>query len=233
MSVCLCVACSRVRGTPCQGLCSWSSWYSSDIPPPRLHRASLAGAAGAAGTASAQPHLAGVAPRVPMTLDLTPVASNQLSAQQPTFMQDATAASLNTLSSRSSVSLENAFLSQTPLNTLNGSLVSSLSRQNSSMSRTSTLSRQQTLTSPSVAFGGGALGQAGPLLLDKTPKVMADVAWPLKPNPPRLTSALPAHAGGGAVFACGYAPRQQSRRFWKFSCRGWAVVRPGGHWCNN
>ena len=138
-----------------------------------------------------------------MTLDLTPVASNQLSAQQPTFMQDATAASLNTLSSRSSVSLENAFLSQTPLNTLNGSLVSSLSRQNSSMSQTSTLPRQQTFTSPSVAFGGGALGQAGPLLLDKTTKVMADVAWPLKPNPPRLTSALPAHAGGALSLPAG------------------------------
>ena len=95
----------------------------------------MAGAASAVGTASAQPYLAGVTPRVPMTLDLTPVASNQLSAQQPTFMQGATAASLNTLlSSRSSVSLENAFLSQTPLNTLNGSLVSSLSRQNSSVS---------------------------------------------------------------------------------------------------
>ena len=170
----------------------------------------MAGAASAVGTASAQPYLAGVTPRVPITLDLTPVASNQLSAQQPTFMQDATAASLNTLSSRSSVSLENAFLSQTPLNTLNGSLVSSLSRQNSSVSeresesglfkcqvsRTSTLSRQQTLTATPVAFGGGALGQAGPLLLDKAPSVMADVAWPLKPNPQRLTSALPAHAGG-------------------------------------
>ena len=157
----------------------------------------MAGAASAVGTASAQPYLAGVTPRVPITLDLTPVASNQLSAQQPTFMQGATAASLNTLlSSRSSVSLENAFLSQTPLNTLNGSLVSSLSRQNSSVSQTSTLSRQQTLTSPPVAFGGGALGQAGPLLLDKAPSVMADVAWPLKPNPQRLTSALPAHAGG-------------------------------------
>ena len=117
-----------------------------------------------------------------MTLDLTPVASNQLSAQQPTFMQDATAASLNTLK---------------------GSLVSSLSRQNSSMSQTSTLSRQQTFTSPSVAFGGGALGQAGPLLLDKTTKVMADVAWPLKPNPPRLTSALPAHAGGALSLPAG------------------------------
>ena len=169
-----------------------------------------------------------------MTLDLTPVASNQLSAQQPTFMQGATAASLNTLlSSRSSVPLENAFLSQMPRNTLNGSLVSSLSRQNSSVSereresglfklvsslsrqnssvsereresglfkcqvsQTSILSRQQTLTSTPVAFGGGALGQAGPLLLDKAPSVMADVAWPLKPNPQRLTSALPAHAGG-------------------------------------
>ena len=171
----------------------------------------MAGAASAFGTASAQPYLAGVTPRVPMTLDLTPVASNQLSAQQPTFMQGATAASLNTLlSSRSSVSLENAFLSQTPLNTLNGSLVSSLSRQNSSVSereresglfkcqvsQTSILSRQQTLTSTPVAFGGGALGQAGPLLVDKAPSVMADVAWPLKPNPQRLTSALPAHAGG-------------------------------------
>ena len=157
----------------------------------------MAGAASAVGTASAQPYLAGVTPRVPMTLDLTPVASNQLSAQQPTFMQGATAASLNTLlSSRSSVSLENAFLSQTPLNTLNGSLVSSLSRQNSSVSQTSTLSRQQTLTATPVAFGGGALGQAGPLLVDKAPSVMADVAWPLKPNPQRLTSALPAHAGG-------------------------------------
>lgn len=157
----------------------------------------MAGAASADGTASAQPHLAVVTPRVPMTLDLTPVASNQLSAQQLTFMQGATAASLNTLlSSRSSVSLENAFLSQTPLHTLNGSLVSSLSRQNSSVSQTSTLSRQQTFTSRPVAFGGGALGQAGPLLLDKAPSVMADVAWPVKPNPQRLTSALPAHAGG-------------------------------------
>jgi hypothetical protein len=166
----------------------------------------LAGAASAFGTASAQPYLAGVTPRVPMTLDLTPVASNQLS---------------------------NAFLSQMPRNTLNGSLVSSLSRQNSSVSereresglfklvsslsrqnssvsereresglfkcqvsQTSILSRQQTLTATPVAFGGGALGQAGPLLVDKAPSVMADVAWPLKPNPQRLTSALPAHAGG-------------------------------------
>ena len=109
---------------------------------------------------------------------VTPMATNQLSAQLPTCMHDPSLASLNL---------------QVPAAT------SSLSRQNTALPQNTGWSRQPTFTSTPLAFGGGNLSQAGPLHLD-APQKTADLAWPLtwplRPGPQLSTSAYSAHAGG-------------------------------------